>query len=121
MKYFGDLQVTKSAKDMAGLLKSYRDKLLELYINQRLGDKYLRDYFPILSKGRDELLDKKKELDLRLLKNRSLIYDMIDDYNKLFNESLARFQAQMPKDLYQQFFGLAYDEEIDMRIFFPKK
>jgi hypothetical protein len=74
----------------------------------------------MLSKGQDELLERKKALDFRLLESKSLRDDIIDEYNKLFNESLARFRAQMPRDLYEQFFGLGYDEEIDVRIFLPR-
>jgi len=121
MDHFGDPQVTKSAQDMAGPLKSYRDELLTLHINQRLGNKYMSDYLPILSKGQDELLKNKELLDSRLLENKSLSEAMIDEYNKLFNDSLARFRAQMPKDLYEQFFGLAYDEKIDVRMFLPRE
>ena len=121
MEHFGDPKVTKDVQDMAGQLKSYRYKLLALYINQRLGDKYLRDYLPMLSKGQEELLEKKKVIDLRLFENKSLRDDMIDEYNKLFNESLARFRDQMPRDLYEQFFGLAYDEKIDVRMFLPRE
>jgi hypothetical protein len=120
MEYFGDPKVTKDVQEMTGLLKSYREKLLTLHAKQRLGDRYLRDYLPMLSKGQDELLERKKALDFRLLESKSLRDDIIDEYNKLFNESLARFRAQMPRDLYEQFFGLGYDEEIDVRIFLPR-
>jgi len=64
-------------------------------------------------------------LDHRLFDNKSLRDDTIDEYigkyNELFNESLARFRAQMPRDLYEKFFGLAYDAKIDMRIFKPRE
>ncbi len=75
----------------------------------------------MLSNGQEELLEKKRVLDRRLFENKSLLNDMIDEYNKLFNESLARFRAQMPRDLYEQFFGLAHDEKIDVRMFLPRE
>ena len=97
MEHFGNQKVTKDVKGMAGLLKSYRDKLMTLHIKQRLGEKNLRDYLPILSRGDDELLKEKKALDVRLLENKRLGADMIDEYNKLFNASLARFRIHMPR------------------------
>ena len=121
MDYFGYPKVTMGVQDMAGLLKSYRYKLLAMHIKQRLGDKYLRDYLPILSKGQNELLEKKKVLDLRLFESKRLSDNIINEYNKLFNEYLIRFQAQMPRYLYERFFGLAYGERIDVRIFLPRE
>ena len=108
-------------QDMAGLMKSYRYDLLTLHIKQRLGDKYLRDYLPILSKGQNELLEKKKVLDQRLFESKRLSDDIINEYNNLFNEYQKRFQAQMPRYLYERFFGLVYGERIDVRIFLPRE
>jgi len=123
MKYFGDLKATKAVQDMASLLKAYRHELLELHVRQRLGDEYLREYLPILRKVQDDLLGKKEMLDRRLLRTKALSEDIIDEYNKLFNESLKGFQAQFRerKDLYENFFGLKYDEKIDMKIFMPEE
>ena len=121
MELFGDLQATKRVQDMADLLKSYRGKLLKLHIKQRLGDKYMRDYLPMLSEGQDALLNEKEKLDLWLSKKKSVSDDVIVEYNNLFNKSLNRFRDQMPRDIYEQFFGLAYDAKIDMQIFLPKE
>jgi hypothetical protein len=121
MEHFSDLKVTESVQVMSKQMKFYRNKLLTLHIDQRLGNKYMRDYLPMLSEGQDELLQRKEVLDRRLLEYRSLREDIIDAYNKLFNASLARFQAQMPRDLYEQFFGLAYDAKIDVRMFLPRE
>lgn len=120
MKHFGDPQIIKRVLNRGSLLKLYRYNLLALYINQRLGDKYLDVYLPMLSKGQIELLEEKKVLDFRLLENKKLNDEVIDEYNKLFNKYMARFRAQMPKDHYEQFFGLAYDKKINVRIFLPK-
>ncbi|MGZ6274811.1 MAG: hypothetical protein ACXWMI_01720 [Syntrophales bacterium] len=121
IKHFGDLKVTGGAQDMAARLKSYRYELLKLHIKQRLGDEYVREYLPILSKMQDELLEEKEKLDLQLLDRKGPTEDMVDEYNKLFNGFLTRFRAQFKErmDLYDKFFGLAYDEKIDMRIFKP--
>jgi hypothetical protein len=122
MKYFGGPKVTDGV-DMAGLLKSYRYELLKLHIKQRLGDEYVREYLPILSKMQDELLEEKEKLDLQLFDGKGPTEDMVDEYNKLFNGSLNRFRAQFKErmDLYDKFFGLAYGEKIDMAIFKPKE
>ena len=120
MEHFGDQKAPEDKQKIAGLMKLYRDQLLTLHAQQRLGDKYWRKYVPILSDGQYELLEKKKDLDLRLLKEEKLSDDIIKAYNELFNESLAQFREQMPKEIYEKFFGLAYDQMIDVSIFSPQ-
>ena len=57
-----------SVQSMTGLLKSYREELLNLYINQRIGNKLLGDYLPKLRDGHDELQKKKKNLTIAFTK-----------------------------------------------------
>lgn len=124
MEHFGDLKATESVQVMSKQMKSYRDKILTWHIKQRLGDEYLLKYLPMLSKGQDELLQKKEALDHQLLEYKNsqrLPRDIIDAYNKLFNASLVRFRDQMPMDIYWKFFGLDYDAPpIDVKMFLPK-
>lgn len=123
VKHFSKLSAPKDDKDLEDQLKSYRKKLLILYINQRLGNKYQNKYQPILSKEQENLLKKKRELDFQLFKDKSFSDNRIDAYNKIFNESLDNLRAEMPKALFEQFFGLSYEKKmpIDMRYFLPKE
>ncbi len=118
-KHFGTLRGVKDSDGMKALFKSYRNDLFDLFYKQRVGDRTKANYLPVLLDGHDELLKRKEELDYRLLKKDKLDDEIIEDYNKLFNDTLSSLSDKLPSDIYTQFFGLQKGQVIDVRWFLP--
>ena len=123
MKYFGDKRAFKSAQGMKSAVKLYREELMGEHIKQRIGVEYVDKYRPILIQGQEELLAGKRKLDFQRYESKSetVTPAMIEDYNMIFNASLDKIRKQLPKDLYEKFFGLAYDQKIDVKMFLTKE
>ncbi|WP_319407570.1 hypothetical protein [uncultured Desulfosarcina sp.] len=120
-KHFGTLKGVKDSDGMKALFKSYRNDLFDLFYMQRVGDRTKGNYLPILLKGHDELLIGKEALDKRLLKMDKLDKDseIIQAYNKLFNDTLSTLSDRLPPDIYAQFFGLQKGQVVDVGWFLP--
>ena len=119
VKHFGNLKGAKDSRSMKDVFKNYRDELFSLYYQQRVGDQKKADFLPILIKGHDVLIERKEELDYRLLKQGKPDEKIFDEYNELFKDTLLQLSRQVPTDVYKRFFGMQEDQVIDVRWFKP--
>ena len=122
MEYFSG-RTFKTMEGMKDTLKTYREKLMTHHITQRIGERYVRDYLPVLIKGQEDLFENKEGLDKQFLmsKSETVTPAMIEDYNRIFNNSIDKIRKQMPKELYEKFFGLPYEQKIDVRMLLTKE
>ena len=99
--------------------RRYLDALFRLEIFEHLGDDLPRSLVDRLQQVRNEYLDAKTDLDQWALQNRYSSAELVEEYQRLFEDLNQHYKSILTADQYKQLFNMDYDARLDLSSFLP--